>query len=186
MLLYWILLPIVWVLAHIIWRFEVIGRENLKAVIAPNHIANLDPVLIAITIFDWKRLRILAKEELFKNPLAGWFLRCMGAVNAQKLSILRAADAILQETVAESGLKKPNMRAFVVLTDFAEAFQSDAPRYVLALRVVTGTSEERPHVLRLPQDAAERAAARMLSEVPNVYRVLYDLSPIPPARVEWE
>ena len=32
MLLYWILLPIVWVLAHIIWRFEVIGRENLKAV----------------------------------------------------------------------------------------------------------------------------------------------------------
>ena len=119
-------------------------------------------------------------------PSAGIALRCMGAVNAQKLSILRAADAILQETVAESGLKKPNMRAFVVLTDFAEAFQSDAPRYVLALRVVTGTSEERPHVLRLPQDAAERAAARMLSEVPNVYRVLYDLSPIPPARVEWE
>ena len=50
MLLYWILLPIVWVLAHILFRFEVIGRENLKAVrdgrayvIAPNHIANLDP-----------------------------------------------------------------------------------------------------------------------------------------------
>ena len=67
MLLYWILLPIVWVLAHILFRFEVIGRENLEAVrdgrayvIAPNHIANLDPVLIAITIFDWKRLRILA------------------------------------------------------------------------------------------------------------------------------
>ena len=89
--------------------------------------------------------------------------------------------------MAESGLEKPNMRAFVVLTDFAEAFQSDAPRYVLALRVVTGTSEERPDAPRLPQDAAERAAARMLlSEVPNVYRVLDDLSPIPPARVEWE
>ena len=43
MLLYWILLPIIWVLAHILFRFEVIGRENLKAardgrayVIAPN------------------------------------------------------------------------------------------------------------------------------------------------------
>ena len=91
MLLYWILLPIVWVLAHIIWRFEVIGRENLKTVrdgrayvIAPNHIANLDPVFIAITVFDWKRLRILAKEELFKNPLAGWFLRCMGAVSIER------------------------------------------------------------------------------------------------------
>ena len=91
MLLYWILLPIVWVLAHILWRFEVIGRENLKTVrvgrayvIAPNHIANLDPVFIAITVFDWKRLRILAKEELFKNPLAGWFLRCMGAVAIER------------------------------------------------------------------------------------------------------
>ena len=73
MLLYWILLPIVWVLAHIIWRFEVIGRENLKTVrdgrayvIAPNHIANLDPVFIAITVFDWKRLRILARRSCLK------------------------------------------------------------------------------------------------------------------------
>ena len=40
--------------------------------------------MIAITIFDWKRLRILAKEELFKNPLAGWFLRCMGAVSIER------------------------------------------------------------------------------------------------------
>ncbi len=78
-------------LAHIVFRIQVIGRENLKAVrdgrayvIAPNHIANLDPVLIAITVFDWKRLRILAKEELFKNPLAGWFLRCMGAVSIER------------------------------------------------------------------------------------------------------
>ena len=91
MLLYWILLPIIWVLAHIVFRIQVIGRENLKAVrdgrayvIAPNHIANLDPVLIAITVFDWKRLRILAKEELFKNPLAGWFLRCMGAISIER------------------------------------------------------------------------------------------------------
>ena len=78
MLLYWILLPIVWVLAHILWRFEVIGREHLKSVqdgrpyvIAANHIANLDPVFILIEVFSWRRLHIPAKEELFKNPLAG-------------------------------------------------------------------------------------------------------------------
>ncbi len=91
MLLYWILLPIVWVLAHILWRFEVIGRENLKSVqdgrpyvIAANHIANLDPVFILIEVFSWRRLFIPAKEELFKNPLAGWFLRCMGAVSIDR------------------------------------------------------------------------------------------------------
>ena len=76
MLLYWILLPIVWVLAHILFRFEVIGRENLKAVrdgrayvIAPNHIANLDPVLIAITIFAWKRrLKAIWKSKFSVRP----------------------------------------------------------------------------------------------------------------------
>ena len=91
MLLYWILLLPAWVLFHILFRIQVIGRENLKTVrdgrayvIAPNHIANLDPVLIALAVCDWKRLRILAKEELFKNPLAGWFLRCMGAVSIER------------------------------------------------------------------------------------------------------
>ena len=91
MLLYWILLPIVWVLAHILWRFEVIGREHLKSVqdgrpyvIAANHIANLDPVFILIEVFSWRRLHIPAKEELFKNPLAGWFLHCMGAVSIDR------------------------------------------------------------------------------------------------------
>lgn len=91
MLLYWILLPIVWVLAHILWRFEVIGREHLKSVqdgrpyvIAANHIANLDPVFILIEVFSWRRLYIPAKEELFKNPLAGWFLHCMGAVSIDR------------------------------------------------------------------------------------------------------
>lgn len=87
MLLYWIILPIVWVLARILWRIEVVGLEHYKAVhdgralvIACNHIANLDPVFIAVAVTDWSRMIILAKEELFKNPLIGWFLRCMGAV----------------------------------------------------------------------------------------------------------
>ena len=91
MLLYWLLLPIIWVLVHLIWRVEVIGKENLRAVrdgrplvIASNHIANLDPVFIAITVFDWGRLQIPAKLELFKNPLAGWFLRCMGAISIER------------------------------------------------------------------------------------------------------
>ena len=91
MLLYWIILPIVWVLARLIWRIEVIGLENYKAVrdgrayvIASNHIANLDPVFIAVAVMDWRRMCVLAKEELFKNPFIGWFLRCMGAVSIDR------------------------------------------------------------------------------------------------------
>lgn len=84
MVLYWILLPIVWVLIHIVWRVRVTGRNNIPkdrpAVIAPNHISDLDPVFILTVIFSFKRYRILAKQELFRNPFIGWFLRCMGAV----------------------------------------------------------------------------------------------------------
>ena len=105
MLLYWILLPIVWVLAHILWRFEVIGRDHLKSVqdgrpyvIAANHIANLDPVFILIEVFSWRRLYIPAKEELFKNPLAGWFLHCMGAVSIDR----GKGDTVTLERLTES------------------------------------------------------------------------------------
>lgn len=91
MLLYWILLPLVWVLSRLVCRFEIIGRENLGAVrdgrpfvIAANHISNMDPVFLVLTVFDWRRLYILAKEELFRNPLVGWFLRCMGAVSIER------------------------------------------------------------------------------------------------------
>ena len=91
MLLYWILLIPAWLVFHLFWRVEVVDRENLKAVqdgrayiVAPNHISNLDPVFVLLAIFSWKRLRVLAKEELFKNPFAGWFLRCMGAVSIER------------------------------------------------------------------------------------------------------
>ncbi len=60
-------------------------RDGRAYVIAPNHIANLDPVFIAITVFDWKRLRILAKEELFKKS-AG---RLVPALHGRAVAIER-------------------------------------------------------------------------------------------------
>ena len=84
MVLYWIILPIVWVLIHILWRVEVIGLDKVPRdraiVLAPNHISDLDPVFVLGMILDFSRYRILAKKELFKNPFIGWFLGCLGAV----------------------------------------------------------------------------------------------------------
>ena len=58
MLLYWILLPIVWPLLHILWRIEVVGKENIPRgrahVIASNHLSDLDPVYILEAVFSWK------------------------------------------------------------------------------------------------------------------------------------
>ena len=84
MVLYWIILPIVWVLIHILWRIEVVGLDKVPrdraVVLAPNHISDFDPVFVLGMILDFSRYRILAKKELFKNPFIGWFLGCLGAV----------------------------------------------------------------------------------------------------------
>ncbi|MDD4849404.1 MAG: lysophospholipid acyltransferase family protein [Gemmiger sp.] len=83
MLLYIIFLPIVWLVWHILWRIRVIGRENLVKgrgfVIACNHISDLDPVYIVLAWFG-RRMRILAKQELFQNPVVAFVLSSFGAV----------------------------------------------------------------------------------------------------------
>ncbi len=87
MLLYWFILLVAWAAVHLLFRVEIIGKENLAAaraagplVVAPNHISMLDPVFVAVAVCDWSRMNILAKQELFQNPLLGWFFRQLGAV----------------------------------------------------------------------------------------------------------
>ena len=87
MVLYYILLPLAWIVFHIGFRVECIGRENLKKVrtngciIAPNHVSAIDPVFEVITRFWGRRMVVFAKEELFEiNVLLTWFFRWMGAL----------------------------------------------------------------------------------------------------------
>lgn len=87
MVLYYILLPLAWLVFHIGFRVECVGRENLKKVqtggciLAPNHISAIDPVFVVITRFWGKRMVVFAKKELFEiNALLTWFFRCMGAL----------------------------------------------------------------------------------------------------------
>lgn len=87
MVLYYILLPLAWIVFHIGFRVECIGRENLKKVrtsgciIAPNHVSAIDPVFVVITRFLGRRMIVFAKKELFEiNVLLTWFFRWMGAL----------------------------------------------------------------------------------------------------------
>ena len=89
-MLYYILVPLAWVLAHIVFRPQVIGRENLVKgrgfILAPNHRSALDPVFIVLSdgYFWLHKMRIFAKKELFQGkPLLAWFLRQMGAVSVK-------------------------------------------------------------------------------------------------------
>ena len=87
MVLYYILLPLAWIVFHIGFRVECIGRENLKkietkgCILAPNHISAIDPVFVVITRFWGRRMVAFAKKELFEiNGFLSWFFRCAGAV----------------------------------------------------------------------------------------------------------
>ena len=87
MVLYYILLPLAWLVFHIGFRVHTVGRENLRKVqtkgciIAPNHVSAIDPVFIVISRFWGRRMLAFAKKELFEsNALLTWFFRCCGGV----------------------------------------------------------------------------------------------------------
>ena len=104
MVLYYILLPLAWLVFHIGFRVRTEGRENLKKVqtngyiLAPNHISALDPVFVIITRFWGRRMIVFAKKELFEiHVCLSWFFRCAGA-----LCVRGTKDevAVIDETVA--------------------------------------------------------------------------------------
>ena len=99
MVLYYILLPLAWLVFHIGFRVHTVGRENLRKVqtkgciIAPNHGSAIDPVFIVISRFWGRRMLVFAKKELFEiNALLTWFFRCCGALcvrgNKEELEII--------------------------------------------------------------------------------------------------
>ena len=104
MVLYYILLPLAWLVFHIGFRVHTVGRENLRKVqtkgciIAPNHVSAIDPVFIVISRFWGRRMLVFAKKELFEiNAFLSWFFRCAGA-----LCVRGTKDevAVIDETVA--------------------------------------------------------------------------------------
>ena len=86
---YCIIVPLAWLVWHILFRIRVIGKENLirngSFIIAPNHIAAIDPVFVVIARFWGKKLLILGKEELFEiHPVISWMFRHVGVVSVHR------------------------------------------------------------------------------------------------------
>lgn len=104
MVLYYILLPLAWIVFHIGFRVRTEGRDNLKKIrtrgyiLAPNHISAIDPVFVIITRFWGRRMIVFAKKELFEiNAFLSWFFRCAGAMCVRGT---KEEAAVIDETVA--------------------------------------------------------------------------------------
>ncbi len=133
----------------------------------------------------------IPKELVWRQPFPGPGLavRVMGEVTAEKLSVLREADAIFREEVGKLGLENAPDQYFAVLTNTRSVgVMGDARTYgyVVALRAVTTDDFMTAEWTKLPLEVLERASGRITNEVHGVSRVVYDISSKPPATVEWE
>ena len=130
----------------------------------------------------------LVWRQPFPGP--GLAIRIVGGeVNRERLDILRAADAILQEEIRAAELYRQLWQSFCVLPVVRSVgVQGDGRTYAypIVIRAVTSDDAMTADWARLPYDLLERASNRIINEIRGVNRVALDISSKPPATIEWE
>ena len=129
----------------------------------------------------------LVSRQPFPGP--GLAIRIIGDLDENKVKILQEADYIFREEIAKAGLDKDIHQYFAVLTNTRTVgVMGDARTYdyVLALRGVTTTDFMTADFAKIPYDILEKISARIVNEVKNVNRIVYDITTKPPASIEWE
>ena len=150
-------------------------------------------------------LRLLFKDEVRKLgtelglpdylvwrqpfPGPGLAIRIIGEITREKLEILRDADLIFREEIANAHLDRDINQYFAVLTNMRSVGVMGDGRtydYTLALRGVTTSDFMTADFARIPYEVLEKASIRIVNEVKNINRICYDITSKPPATIEWE
>lgn len=122
-------------------------------------------------------------------PGPGLGVRCLGAITRERLEAVRESDAILREEFAKNGLEGKVWQYFTAVPDFKSVGVKDGKRtfaYPVILRAVNTVDAMTATVEEVPFALLKHITERITSEVENVNRVLYDLTPKPSGTIEWE
>ena len=133
----------------------------------------------------------LPHDMVYRQPFPGPGLgvRCLGAITRDRLEAVRESDAILREEFAKAGLDKKVWQYFTVVPDFKSVGMKNHERcfeYTVIIRAINTIDAMTASIERVDWDVLEVITNRILAEVENVNRVCYDMSPKPPATIEFE
>ena len=128
---------------------------------------------------------------VFRQPFPGPGLgiRIIGDITAEKVKMVQDADAIWREEIARAGWDKKVNQYFAALTNMRSVGVMGDERtyeYAIALRAVTTTDFMTAESAEVPWEVIGRTTSRIVNEVKNVNRVLYDCTGKPPATIEFE
>ncbi len=134
----------------------------------------------------------LPEAMVWRHPFPGPGLgiRIIGEVTAERLEILRRADAIAREELTRAGLDAEIWQCPVVLLADVRSVgvQGDGRSYAhpIVVRAVSSDDAMTADWARLPYDLLEKMSSRIINEVPGINRVAYDITSKPPGTIEWE
>ena len=133
----------------------------------------------------------LPDNMVYRQPFPGPGLgvRCTGAITRDRLNALREADAILREEFDKNGLAGKVWQYFTIVPDYKSTGIKDGKRcwdWPVIIRAVNTRDAMSATIEEIPYSILTHITQRIITEVPGVNRVLYDLTPKPTGTIEWE